>query len=96
MCGINIIAFYSTTVFVNAGFTQFRALIGSFGFGLVNWLFAFPAFWTIDTVSFSIVWYNSLVVFANNLVVRSPKLAALHLPSDVLDSVGCWSLHFDL
>ncbi|KAM0466104.1 hypothetical protein ACHAPV_001057 [Trichoderma viride] len=49
MCGINIIAFYSTTVFVNAGFTQFRALIGSFGFGLVNWVFAFPAFWTIDT-----------------------------------------------
>jgi hypothetical protein len=51
MCGINIIAFYSTTVFTDAGFTQFRALICSFGFGLVNWLFAFPAFWTIDTVS---------------------------------------------
>lgn len=24
-------------------------MIGSFGFGLVNWLFCFPAFWTIDT-----------------------------------------------
>ncbi|OAA62003.1 General substrate transporter [Niveomyces insectorum RCEF 264] len=49
MCGINIIAFYSTTVFTDAGFSQFRALLCSFGFGLVNWVFAFPAFWTIDT-----------------------------------------------
>ncbi|KAK0384498.1 hypothetical protein NLU13_8584 [Sarocladium strictum] len=49
MCGINIIAFYSTTVFREAGLSEFQALIGSFGFGLVNWLFAFPAFWTIDT-----------------------------------------------
>ncbi|KAI5865276.1 hypothetical protein GGS23DRAFT_419594 [Durotheca rogersii] len=49
MCGINIIAFYSTTVFVEAGYSQFLAMICSFGFGLVNWLFAFPAFWTIDT-----------------------------------------------
>lgn len=49
MCGINIIAFYSTTVFKEAGLDDFQALIGSFGFGLVNWLFAFPAFWTIDT-----------------------------------------------
>ncbi|POR31595.1 Uncharacterized protein TPAR_08192 [Tolypocladium paradoxum] len=49
MCGINIIAFYSTTIFVDAGLGNFKAMIGSFGFGLVNWLFAFPAFWTIDT-----------------------------------------------
>ncbi|KAI1499591.1 sugar transporter-domain-containing protein [Biscogniauxia marginata] len=49
MCGINIIAFYSTTVFVDAGYNQFQAMLCSFGFGLVNWLFAFPAFWTIDT-----------------------------------------------
>ncbi|KAI1390551.1 uncharacterized protein F4822DRAFT_154141 [Hypoxylon trugodes] len=49
MCGINIIAFYSSTVFVESGYTQFQAMLCSFGFGLVNWLFAFPAFWTIDT-----------------------------------------------
>ncbi|KAK0494358.1 hypothetical protein EDD18DRAFT_1176559, partial [Armillaria luteobubalina] len=33
MCGINIITFYSSMVFA------------SFGFRLVNWLFAFPAVW---------------------------------------------------
>ncbi|KAL0465138.1 hypothetical protein QR685DRAFT_539440 [Neurospora intermedia] len=49
MCGINIIAFYSTTIFKDSGSTEFQALLSSFGFGLVNWLFAFPAFWTIDT-----------------------------------------------
>lgn len=36
MCGINIIAFYSSTVFVNAGASPRNALIASFGFGLVN------------------------------------------------------------
>ncbi|KAK4201686.1 hypothetical protein QBC40DRAFT_347615 [Triangularia verruculosa] len=49
MCGINIIAFYSTTIFKDAGQDDFQALLASFGFGLVNWLFSFPAFWTIDT-----------------------------------------------
>ncbi|KAF6752396.1 sugar transporter [Ephemerocybe angulata] len=49
MCGINIIAFYSSTIFVQAGYNQKQALLASFGFGLVNWLFAFPAVWTIDT-----------------------------------------------
>jgi MFS family permease len=51
MCGINIIAFYSTTIFKESGMSEFQAMLGSFGFGLTNWLFAFPAFWTIDTVS---------------------------------------------
>lgn len=49
MCGINIIAFYSTTIFREAGMGEFKALLASLGFGLVNWIFAFPAFWTIDT-----------------------------------------------
>ncbi|KAI5462237.1 hypothetical protein BGZ63DRAFT_423521 [Mariannaea sp. PMI_226] len=49
MCGINIIAFYSTTVFVDAGANSHTALLASMGFGLVNFVFAFPALWTIDT-----------------------------------------------
>jgi sugar porter (SP) family MFS transporter len=49
MCGINIIAFYSSTVFVEAGTSQKTALICSFGFGLVNFVFAWPALYTIDT-----------------------------------------------
>ncbi|KAL8677138.1 MAG: hypothetical protein Q9186_006413 [Xanthomendoza sp. 1 TL-2023] len=49
MCGINIIAFYSSTVFVTAGAGNLQALLASFGFGLVNFVFAWPAVWTIDT-----------------------------------------------
>ncbi|KAI8630833.1 sugar transporter-domain-containing protein [Xylariaceae sp. FL1651] len=49
LCGINIIAFYSSTVFVAAGASAYTALLASFGFGAVNFIFAWPAIWTIDT-----------------------------------------------
>ncbi|CCG81374.1 Sugar transporter [Taphrina deformans PYCC 5710] len=49
MCGINIIAFYSSTIFVEAGASALSALLASWGFGLVNFLFAWPAIFTIDT-----------------------------------------------
>ncbi|KAH8678378.1 MFS transporter [Xylariales sp. PMI_506] len=49
MCGINIIAFYSSTIFENAGVTVKTALLASWGFGVVNFAFAWPAIWTIDT-----------------------------------------------
>ncbi|KAK5079071.1 hypothetical protein LTS08_003778 [Lithohypha guttulata] len=49
MCGINIIAFYSSTIFVEGGASYFNALLASFGFGAVNFIFAIPAFYTIDT-----------------------------------------------
>ncbi|KAI1818972.1 sugar transporter-domain-containing protein [Xylaria intraflava] len=49
LCGINIISFYSSTVFRAAGATDYTALLASFGFGAINFFFAFPAFWTIDT-----------------------------------------------
>jgi MFS family permease len=49
MCGINIIAFYSSSIFREAGASEFAALMSSFGFGLVNFVFAWPAFFTIDT-----------------------------------------------
>ncbi|KAL5485353.1 hypothetical protein ACEPAI_7995 [Sanghuangporus weigelae] len=49
MCGINIITFYSSSVFKEGGATEKGALLASWGFGLVNFLFAFPALRTIDT-----------------------------------------------
>lgn len=49
MCGINIIAFYSSTIFSQAGFNVTSSLLASWGFGLINFLFAWPAVWTIDT-----------------------------------------------
>ncbi|KAA6406412.1 MAG: MFS SP galactose:H+ symporter [Lasallia pustulata] len=49
MCGINIIAFYSSTIFQQAGASNITALLATWGFGLVNFVFAWPAVWTIDT-----------------------------------------------
>ncbi|KAI9815444.1 MAG: hypothetical protein M1827_002578 [Pycnora praestabilis] len=49
MCGINIIAFYSSSIFTDAGASYVSALWASWGFGLVNFLFAFPALFTIDS-----------------------------------------------
>ncbi|GLB37271.1 putative sugar (and other) transporter [Lyophyllum shimeji] len=48
-CGVNVIAYYSSNIFAEANFSEEQALLASFGFGLVNWLFAFPAVYTIDT-----------------------------------------------
>lgn len=43
------IAYYSTQIFVDAGFPITDALLVSMGTGIVNWLFAIPAIYTIDT-----------------------------------------------
>ncbi|GAA5892052.1 hypothetical protein JCM6882_005680 [Rhodosporidiobolus microsporus] len=48
-CGINVIAYYSSTIFRQAGFSEISALGASLGFGALNWIFAAPAVWTIDT-----------------------------------------------
>ncbi|BEJ11812.1 hypothetical protein CspHIS471_0202720 [Cutaneotrichosporon sp. HIS471] len=49
MCGINIMAFYSSTIFKRGGFTDKQALFASIGFGALNFVFAIPAVFTIDT-----------------------------------------------
>lgn len=36
-------------MFRAAGASDYQALLASFGFGAINFIFAFPAFWTIDT-----------------------------------------------
>ncbi|RSH88653.1 hypothetical protein EHS25_002880 [Saitozyma podzolica] len=49
MCGINIISFYSSTVFTEGGYSVDQALYASLGFGAVNFVFAIPAVFTVDT-----------------------------------------------
>ena len=72
MCGINIVAFYSSTIFVNAGYTAKQALEASWGFGLVNWLFALPAVW---------VSVFSLFIFLSANVAYTPR-------SQTIDTFG--------
>lgn len=48
-CGVNVIAYYSSQVFVEGGFSRKNALLTTMGTGIVNWLFAIPALYMIDT-----------------------------------------------
>ncbi|KAF6822488.1 sugar transporter [Colletotrichum plurivorum] len=47
--GINIMAFYSSTIFQQAGYSARDCLLTSMGFGLVMFIFAFPAVYMTDT-----------------------------------------------
>ncbi|KAH8176562.1 sugar transporter domain-containing protein [Sarocladium implicatum] len=49
LCGINIIAFYSSTIFVESGASQKNALWASWGFGLVQVVACLPAIRLIDS-----------------------------------------------
>lgn len=48
-CGVNVIAYYSSSIFEEAGFSRSEALLTSMGTGIINFLFAIPAIYTIDT-----------------------------------------------
>ncbi|KAF2005149.1 proton myo-inositol cotransporter [Amniculicola lignicola CBS 123094] len=48
-CGVNVIAYYSSSIFKDSGFNDQSALAASLGFGVINFLFAIPAIYTIDT-----------------------------------------------
>lgn len=39
MCGINIVAFYSSTIFTDANASERSALLVSWGFGLINFVY---------------------------------------------------------
>ncbi|CAI7649090.1 unnamed protein product [Penicillium pancosmium] len=47
--GINIMSFYSSTIFSEAGYSTRDCLLASLGFGLVTFVFALPAVFTMDT-----------------------------------------------
>ncbi|KAL2675649.1 hypothetical protein Neosp_011839 [[Neocosmospora] mangrovei] len=48
-CGVNVIAYYSTSIFQKASYSLSEALLVSMGGGIINFLFAIPAIYTIDT-----------------------------------------------
>ncbi|KAM3414753.1 hypothetical protein BST61_g9906 [Cercospora zeina] len=62
LCGVNLLIFYSSTIFATTSGALcsdspdlVRPLLMSWGIGLVNWLFAFPAYWLIDQKALSYV-----------------------------------------
>jgi len=49
MCGINIISFYSSSIFENVGYTPVQALYASLGYGAIQVVFTIPTLFLIDT-----------------------------------------------
>ncbi|KAJ5668537.1 MFS transporter [Penicillium maclennaniae] len=49
MCGINIISFYSSTIFENVGYSATQALYASLGYGAVQVVSTIPTLFLIDT-----------------------------------------------
>jgi hypothetical protein len=79
LCGINIISFYSSTIFSAAGFSDFGALLASCIFGFVNFVGAFPAVWTMDTLG-----RRSLLLLTLPLMAATMLAAGLsfNIPAD--------------
>ncbi|KAI1005247.1 hypothetical protein K3495_g2965 [Podosphaera aphanis] len=48
-CGVNVIGYYSSAIFLKAGYSEISALGASLGWGAINFIFAIPAIYTIDT-----------------------------------------------
>ncbi|KAK5691315.1 hypothetical protein LTR17_025681 [Elasticomyces elasticus] len=49
ICGINIISFYSSTIFTNVGYSPTQALYASLGYGAIQVVFTIPTLFLIDT-----------------------------------------------
>ncbi|KAL4875852.1 hypothetical protein BJY04DRAFT_150573 [Aspergillus karnatakaensis] len=49
MCGINIISFYSSSIFLDAGYERDEALYASLGYGAIQVLATIPTLFLIDT-----------------------------------------------
>ncbi|CAO2656416.1 Nn.00g052190.m01.CDS01 [Neocucurbitaria sp. VM-36] len=49
MCGINIISFYSSTIFTDVGYTDEQALYASLGYGAIQVVATIPTLFLIDT-----------------------------------------------
>jgi hypothetical protein len=49
MCGINIISFYSSSIFEQVGYSATEALYASLGYGAVQVVFTIPTLFLIDT-----------------------------------------------
>jgi hypothetical protein len=101
MCGINIIAFYSSTIFVEAGASAKTALIASLGFGAVNFVFAWPAICmnshppSLTPPSNQTQTPTNIFLLRDDRYLRPPRPPPLHFPTNGVDAPGRRSLQPD-
>ncbi|TNY22033.1 hexose transport-related protein [Rhodotorula diobovata] len=78
-CGINVIAYYSSTIFREAGFDEITALGATLGFGALNFVMAAPAVWTIDTFGRRFLLLSTFPLMAIFLLMTG---MAFYIPED--------------
>lgn len=84
MCGINVISFFSSSIFEEVTGSVTKSMWASWGYGLINFLFAIPAFYTIDTFG-----RRSLLLFTFPNMFWSLLAAGLsNLASDSTTKLG--------
>ncbi|GAB1731288.1 hypothetical protein NU195Hw_g4257t1 [Hortaea werneckii] len=89
MCGINIVAFYSSTIFVQAGFSTIVALLVSWGFGMTMFLFAIPAIYTIDKLGRRTL---LLATFPNMFWTLLATGMSFYIAEGTMARIGCIAL----
>jgi len=83
--GINIMAFYSSTIFKTAGYSNQQALLASWGFAAITFVFAIPAWYTIDTFGRRtlLLWtfpFMAICLFITGGVYGLPEESSARLP----------------
>merc|ERR1712000_554768 len=79
-CGVNVIAYYSTSIFQNASYSLSQALLVSMGSGIINFLFAIPAIYTIDRRNLLLVTFPIMAIWL--FFTGFSFMIDNHLPSD--------------
>ncbi|KAF2708535.1 hypothetical protein K504DRAFT_381497, partial [Pleomassaria siparia CBS 279.74] len=80
---------YSSSIFRSAKFSDVSALSASLGFGVINFLFAFPAVYTIDIFGRRNLLLTTFPLMAISLLFTG---FAFYVPSDSTASVACITL----
>ena len=82
-CGVNILAYFSSLVFVSAGYTVKKAQLFSMGFGIINFVFALPAIKLIDTFG-----RRNLLLFTFPLMLVFQLFTGLAFLADNVNTKG--------
>ncbi|KAI7311084.1 hypothetical protein KC326_g6424 [Hortaea werneckii] len=89
MCGINVVAFYSSTIFIQARFSIIVALLVSWGFGMTMLLSAIPAIYTIDKLGRRIL---LLAAFPNMFWTLLATGMSFYIAEGTMARIGCIAL----
>lgn len=98
MCGINIISFYSSTIFTDVGYTDTEALYASLGYGAIQVISTIPTLFLIDTkgrrtLCLAVSFQPSFFLLFFFFTQADSRPSGIDLPLHVYLPAGRWSVH---